>query len=299
MVRPWIEDTPSHLFFDGSCPFYVNRVSESFELQIHTHEFMEICYIGEGSGTQYIGNTRIPVSRGDLFLLPIGTSHVVRPRSPKAAPLVVYNFLYMPEESAECLLQVPGLSELRLAPAWFGLVPGAETDWMQFRDSTGKIHSIMTEAHEEYRLRRLGSTARLHSLLVMLMVELERSRSAGSGTAEGDALPRSDKPMKDALRFIQGAYAGPISVGQAAEAAGLSERHFHRRFRQSTGITFNRYVQNLRIARSKELLDTTRLSVTEVAEAVGYQDKGYFLELFRRRTGQTPRAFRNRGSAEL
>jgi len=291
MVRKPVEVESSQLFFDGTCPFYVNRVSESFELHYHTHEFMEICYIAEGSGTQYVEDVRIPVGQGDLFLLPIGTSHVFRPRSPEAASLVVYNFLYRPEESAESLRQVPGVCELRSALAWFGLIPGAEREWLQFRDPSGRIRAIMAEAHEEYEQRKPGCTARLASLLVTLMVELERSRAWAGTRRQGEPVPH-DKPMNDALHYIEGRFAAPLTAAQAAAAAGLSERHFHRRFRQTTGITFNRYVQNLRIEKSKELLRTTRLSVGEVAEAAGYQDKGYFLRLFRERTGLTPRAYR-------
>lgn len=292
MVRPYVKSTPSRLFFDGACPYYVNRVSESFDLQFHTHEFLEICYIGEGSGTQYIGEAQIPVSRGDLFLLPIGTSHVFRPRFLSSEPLVVYNFLLMPEQSAESLLQVPGIQELRYVPALFGLFPGGSADWRCFRDFSGSFHTMMISAYEEYTQRRPGYIPRLHSLLVLLMTELERymvDEESGGGSLSIEP----DRAMRAALAFISSSYTMPVTAAQAAGQAGISERHFHRRFLQTTGVTFNRYVQDLRIAQSKELLRTSDLSIVEIVEAVGYRDTGHFLKLFRKRIGQTPRDYRN------
>ena len=68
--RP-IHVTPGSLFFTPEdIPIYVNRVPESFHLQEHTHDFVEISIVAEGDGEHYIDGTHFKVSKGDLFLHP-------------------------------------------------------------------------------------------------------------------------------------------------------------------------------------------------------------------------------------
>lgn len=289
MVQQRVEVTPSRLFFNKECPYYVNRVFESYELQLHRHEFTEICYIGEGAGTQYIGDQTIPVGVGDLFVLPVGTSHVFRPSSPASPiPLVVYNFLFETERVAAALQGFPGLADLTHAGAL--LNPGAENPgWWAFKDSGQAFGRLMHSAYEEIRLRPVAYTARLHSLFIQLLTELERQLRAAparGGPAAGDPL------LARAFSYIHNHYTTAVTAEQAAAEASLSVRHFHRLFAQAAGVTFTHYLQDLRLVRSRELLRNTRLTIPQIAEAVGYQDKGFFLALFKKRMGQTPREYR-------
>ena len=54
-----------------------------------------------------------------------------------------------------------------------------------------------------------------------------------------------------------------------------------------------KYLTNLRIERAKELLAHSDLRAADIAEAVGYNDPHYFYEIFKKKTGQTPGAYRD------
>ncbi|MFC5528209.1 helix-turn-helix domain-containing protein [Cohnella yongneupensis] len=288
MVRKKIEVTPARLFFDEDLPYNVSRISESFSLQVHEHEFTEICYVAEGNGIHYIGGEELKVSPGDLFILPLGTSHVFRPRStgPEHA-LVVYNFIFMADRVAEALGRFPGLESLKEALTLLNLVP-AQPTWRQVRDSSGTFRSLLVQAHQEFLQRRIGFVPRLHSLFIALATEIERHLA----TTESETPANADNLLGAGISFIRNRFTENITASRAANAAGISIRHFHRLFNQAMGVTFTRYVQNLRIELGCELLRTTRLSVSEIAERTGYQDKGFFVRLFKMRTGQTPRSYR-------
>ncbi|MDI4643920.1 AraC family transcriptional regulator [Cohnella hashimotonis] len=289
MIKQRVEVTPSHIFFDGELPFYINRVSESYELGYHAHEFTEISYVGEGEGHQYIGEERLRVRRGDLFTLPLGASHVFRPSSTNAGkPLVVYNFIFESERMAEALRGFPGLDRLGGALSCLDLAPG-DGGWRKMQDRTGAFETFFSAAYSEFAGRRTGYQSRIFALFIVLLTEIERRLA---DERDGTHAERAGG-MEDALSFIRASLASPITAAQAAEAAGLSERHFYRLFAKATGLTFNQYVQRLRIERSCELLRHTRLSVQEVGEAVGYQDRGYFLDVFKKITGLAPRAYRS------
>ena len=66
----------------------------------------------------------------------------------------------------------------------------------------------------------------------------------------------------------------------------------HARFREETGVSFLRYLQNYRVMQACRLLATTDLSLAEISELVGYADVKFFASLVRRETGLSPTEFR-------
>jgi AraC-like DNA-binding protein len=82
------------------------------------------------------------------------------------------------------------------------------------------------------------------------------------------------------------------TLAELAAAAGVSVAHYAALFRRQTGFAPIDYLIRLRVQHACRLLDTTALSVAEVAEQVGYADPYYFTRCFRRVMGQAPRTYR-------
>jgi transcriptional regulator GlxA family with amidase domain len=74
----------------------------------------------------------------------------------------------------------------------------------------------------------------------------------------------------------------------------MSLRNFVRRFKQATGDSPLMYLQKLRVAAAKRLLESDRRAVQEISNAVGYQDTAFFRQLFERHTGGSPSMYRQR-----
>lgn len=72
-----------------------------------------------------------------------------------------------------------------------------------------------------------------------------------------------------------------ISVGELARRASLSPSHFAALFRKHVGMPVLQYQTQLRMARARELLDTTDLSVAAIASTIGYEDPFYFSRQFK------------------
>ena len=82
-----------------------------------------------------------------------------------------------------------------------------------------------------------------------------------------------------------------IALATLAQLARLSPYHFCRTFKQSFGVSPHRYHTQLRIERAKTLLETHRLSVTEIGMSLGFSDASAFTAAFRKVTGFTPRSY--------
>ena len=88
--------------------------------------------------------------------------------------------------------------------------------------------------------------------------------------------------------------AEPLGVRRLAASIDMSVYHFSRMFKRATGWSPYFYITLERVKRAKQLLQDTDMSLTEVAVAVGLTSQGHFTEVFRKLTGETPRAFRQR-----
>ncbi len=109
-----------------------------------------------------------------------------------------------------------------------------------------------------------------------------------------------DGQVLKARERIEADYAKIEAIGPIAKEAGISPRHFKRRFKQATGLLPLKYLQQVRIDSARERLETTNDPIDQITWAVGYKDVSSFCRLFRQHTNLTPGACRARfGSSGL
>lgn len=89
-----------------------------------------------------------------------------------------------------------------------------------------------------------------------------------------------------------------LGISRLAREAGMSERSFLRHFEAATGTTPGRHVAALRVRRAQELLETTSLSVGEIARHCGFETDSAFRIRFSRIVGISPSSYRARFAAE-
>lgn len=106
---------------------------------------------------------------------------------------------------------------------------------------------------------------------------------------------RSASPVGQAQQYLREHLDERIPVHTLAGLAGLSPSHFAALFRRETGISVGAYQTRLRMARARQLLDTTQDPIAAVASAVGYPDPFHFSRRFRCVHHLTPSEYRAQG----
>jgi len=86
--------------------------------------------------------------------------------------------------------------------------------------------------------------------------------------------------------------AEPLTVDDMARTANFSRFHFSRVFQRVTGISPGRFMTAIRLAKAKQLLASTSMSVTEISHRVGYSSLGTFSSRFSSSVGVSPSAYR-------
>src|SRR5437764_6939348 len=104
----------------------------------------------------------------------------------------------------------------------------------------------------------------------------------------------TDDSIASAQEWMHKNFAKTFPLEDPARRVGMSVRNFVRRFKQATGDSPLIYLQKLRIASAKRMLESNHRSMQEISDAVGYQDHVFFRTLFQRHTGVSPSAYRER-----
>jgi AraC-like DNA-binding protein len=102
-----------------------------------------------------------------------------------------------------------------------------------------------------------------------------------------------DERIAPALSLIRDPDDWKLPVSRLAKACGMSRATFAEVFRQTSGETPRAFTNRARIARACRLLRGTDLSVTAIAERLGFSSTQYFASAFRKHTGRTPSAYRD------
>jgi AraC-like DNA-binding protein len=98
--------------------------------------------------------------------------------------------------------------------------------------------------------------------------------------------------IEDAKSILVQRYAEPLSVEEVARCVGLSSSHFRYLFKEVTGVPFKQYLTRLRLEAGRQLLETSHLSVKQIAYRVGYRDVTSFSRSFYALYGLSPKAHR-------
>jgi AraC-like DNA-binding protein len=112
----------------------------------------------------------------------------------------------------------------------------------------------------------------------------------------GSVMPEfsaTGRPLLDrALAYIDRHFATDLQDFKVAEQIGLSTSHFRHLFRQAMRQPFHRYIVGLRLEKARELLSQTDLSVSEVAQMVGFASPAHFSRVFSKRFKTAPSSLR-------
>lgn len=146
-------------------------------------------------------------------------------------------------------------------------------------------------------LRRIKFCLSLH--------DIERTEHRSMLTDETDELagtiiqgfkPAKNYRVQQALKFIHTNYSADITLDQVAGAACTSKYHLSRLFRETAGVTYQSYLNRVRVDHAKKLLNDAVLSITDVAHSAGYTDLTHFERIFKKLVGSTPSQFRRQRS---
>jgi len=106
-------------------------------------------------------------------------------------------------------------------------------------------------------------------------------------------------PVQRAIWYIRQNFNKALELEDIATFVHLSPGHLCHLFKAKTGSTILEYTTGVRMERSKQLLESSNLSVAQIGASVGYREPGYFSRTFKKNVGMNPSAYRRMFSGSL
>src|SRR5690606_30757399 len=153
------------------------------------------------------------------------------------------------------------------------------------------FESLLTRYVRLFLIKTFGAETEAKLILKQLMIQLLREDQQGERN-----LPNMQQSLLSAIKevanHIQQHPGYHHTVESLATRANFSPRYFSRKFKEIIGESVRSYIIQVRIKRAEHLLRYTGMTVTEVAEALGYSDLHFFSRQFKQYTGKSPSEIR-------
>lgn len=152
--------------------------------------------------------------------------------------------------------------------------------------ASSKINLLEFYSHYASLVKRCENEEELKEILRWIMNDLLLIRGQTKYRAS---------IVERAKRYILQNYGKEgIGLKEVAKALHISPYYLSHLFKDSEGVSVGRYIRDLRIARAKELLENSNLSIIEIGLEVGLGDPAYFSKIFRKETGFSPSEYRRK-----
>jgi AraC family transcriptional regulator len=240
----------------------------TFVLHLQMNERVEMDWHSVGrTGHQITG-------AGNLMFLSPGTRDRLHFHGPTQRIVMSIDPLLVKESSDQ--LELPG-------------IPGFRNLW-NFQDEG--LHRLILEMGREMRTGwKLGSLYGdlLSNAFVIALIKKYGKAFSRAGVFDGGL---SRPKLRQVLSYMEENFSHDIRLSELAGIAGLSDFHFARSFRQSTGSTPHQFLLQVRVNRAKSLLMQPQWTILQIALALGFSDASRFAKVFRAHTGRSPAEWR-------
>jgi AraC-like DNA-binding protein len=244
-------------------------------VDVHWHDFYELAYVINGRAEHLVNGVRHELSAGSAFLLTPADFHELH--TVGDLPLSYYNVVID-----------PSLLESRADELF---ASGLHRPVCAVRDIAG-LQDDFARLWHEFQWDRPGAVPMRQALLECILIEF--GRGCAAQVVDHPAVPTVDQAgIKRAVLFVDHHFREPLTLASVAAQAHLSPNYFSERFRDFTGIPFQAYLQQRRLGFARSLLASTRLGVTEVCHAAGFNTLSHFGRAYRARYGESPSGYRS------
>ena len=156
------------------------------------------------------------------------------------------------------------------------------TGWFGQGDTGG---TIATAAIRELREPDSVTPIALEGLALQMLARMAR-------VSAYESVHRPPTWLTTVRDYLHDHYRSGIRLTDVARAVDVHPDHVSRVFSQRYGITFGEYLRQLRTDAAAELLASSRLSISAVAQRAGFSDQSHLTRIFKRRLGITPARYR-------
>lgn len=252
----------------------------------HTHNYIEMIYMCQGSTTHILNGNEIVLEQGDLLFL---NQNAVQEILPAGEDDIAVNFIVLPE-FLDTAFSMMGDEENQLRDFLVGALCGrdGETSWMYFHVADilpiqNLIENMVWTIFYDSSNKRSCTQITMGLLFLQLLNYMDKMETGGT---------KYDSEITAAvLSYINGHYKNG-TLSELSEQMGYDVYWLSREIRRRTGRTYKELLQEKRMQQAVYLLANSEIPVTDIIESIGYDNTSYFYRKFREKYGMSPKEYR-------
>ena len=253
---------------------------------VHRHDYVEIVYMCSGTTKHIVNGNTIVLKQGDLLFMNQSATHEIYEAGLND---VAVNFIVLPEFFYTPLAFISEEKTLLrhfLDDCLCGECTGS--GYLHFEVSNvlpiqNLLENLLITLTGKTYAKRTASQLSMALLFMLLLEETDKLTSIG----------QEENAVWKALRYIEENYADG-SFSQLCKCLHYDASLLSRELKRKTGKTYTQLVQEKRLAKAAYLLKNTKMNVSTISRAVGYENVSYFYRLFAKAFEVSPREYRNR-----
>ena len=264
--------------------------------QPHTHAYIELAYVAEGEFRQRILGKDIVFTKGNLCLIDKNCLHQDYLLDTPATIL----FLGVANDMFTEVMDENVTTQKIISFLQSALMKAKDIQqFLHFRPGPGaeeEMEACLTPLLKELYENNIGSRYICKGLLLRIFRIMS--------TKYEFSLSREQRKTMNWILFdevtgyIQRNYAH-VTIQDLVREFHFQENYFNRLIKSRTDMTYSAYVQQIRLEHAERLLPAGSKTIDEIAQAVGYHNKGYFYRIFQAKNGMTPAAYRTLGTGNF
>ena len=266
----------NHFLFQRDCMHGIDLYEKGYFH--HAHSDYEIQYISAGTGEVRIADQSFSFSKGDIVI---------------TAPQVMHYYCAGPEGCARLAFRF-SIGEGNKTQADIGIrsllgIFGSINNSIVLRDEGGSVFSCMTTLQNEIMHKKLGWVEKLKAGFVSMLIDIARLAASG-GEHKEESLPvemRADRPLLIEDFFWESSNRF-MSKAELADRLGFSPRQLERSLCKYYGKTFSQIALQNRMETADNYITKSKMSLSDIAEKVGYSSVNAFYRAFKRYYGMPP-----------
>ena len=235
----------------------------------HTHNHMELFFIVGGRGQFLIENQLYPVDVNNLVII---------------NPNVVHTEVSLNAQPLEYI--VLGVAGIQLATSDTSNGQFSILDHFESAEISGCLRNILREMEQKNTGYEDVCQAYMEILIIRLM------RSTALAVPSESQMISVNRQCAVVRRYIDLHFKEALTLEQLAEEGHMNKFYLSHAFKREFGVSPINYMISKRIEESKYLLAETDLSMTQIAQLLGFSSLSYFSQVFRRTQSVTPMEYR-------
>jgi AraC-like DNA-binding protein len=259
----------------------VRHEMNAHSFPLHRHEYVEMIYVIRGSGTHIVNGNEHLLCPGSLSIIFPWQAHEYQCKDPV--------------ELINVQLSMEVFNNTQLPLIKINNIFFAETDRPSCvyldNDSCGETEKLFRKLEDEYTQQRLLNDVVVFSIILQILVIYERLLDPQMKHANRKDVQESGTVWK-AIEYINRHFGSDVSIEDAASYANISVGKLKTDMKSVLGISFFELVQEVRLRNACALLNSTILSVEEIASKSGYQNANTFEKVFKKTKGLSPEKYR-------